>query len=169
MAFGFVSLRGADRDSSSVVDGTGFFSGLPKSEGGNTSSGGTFSPNVRTTRAILRLRVSARLTSIGEVGASGEMSAGRKEVVRGERIEGGTWESDDTGTELTRMRGRSSLPGCWDLTASINGTAGTDSSVEDSDMLSSESLEEEEAWEGNNEGRLSELDRGSSKTEHCRW
>jgi hypothetical protein len=118
----------------------------------------------------LRLRVSVRLGSIGEVGASGGMSEDRKEVVRGERIEAGTWESDDDrGTELRRMRGRSSLPGCWDLTANINGTADADSSVEDSDMLSSESLEDEETWEGNNEGRLSELDRGCRKTEHCRW
>jgi hypothetical protein len=171
LAFGFLSLREVDRDSSSVVDGTGFFSGQSKSEGGNTSSGGTFSPNVRTTRAILRLRVSARLGSIGEVGVSAEMSEDREVVVRGERIEaGGTWESDDDrGTELRRMRGRSSLPGSWDLTASINGTADADSSVEESDMLSSDSLEDEEAWEGINEGRLSELDRGCSMTEHCRW
>jgi len=152
------------------VDGSDFFSGQSKSEGGNTSSAGTFSPNVRTTRAILRLRVSARLSSLGEVGVNGGMSEDRVVVVRGVRTERGTWESDDDrGTELRRMMGRSSLPGCWDLTASINGTADADSSVEESDVLSSDSLEDEEAWEGNNEGRLSELDRGCSKTEHCRW
>jgi len=44
--------------------------------------------------------------------------------------------------ELTRITGRSLLPGCLDLTASIKGAA--DSSVEEeSDVLSSDSLEEE--------------------------
>jgi hypothetical protein len=131
----------------------------------NTSSGGTFSPNVRTTRAILRLRISARLDSIGVVGVDGPS----KEEESGERVADETWVSDDDwGTELRRMRGRGSTPEFRDLTASINGTADSSVSTEDSDMLRSDSLEDEEAWEGNSGGKLSELTRASSKTEYCR-
>lgn len=121
-------MRGEDRDS-----GRGF-----ESDWWNTSSGGTFSPNVRTTRAILRLRSSVRLSSIGEVGVGGTS----KEAERGERTAAATRGSEDAGcVELRRMTGRSLLPGCLDRTASIKGAA--DSSVEESDVLSSDSLEEE--------------------------
>jgi len=88
---------------------------------------------------------------------------------RGERVADGTWVSDDDwGTELRRMRGRGLTPECRDLTASISGTDESSPSVEDSDVLRSDSLEDEEVWEGNSGGKLSELARPSSKMEYCR-
>jgi hypothetical protein len=92
-------VRACEPDRASWVGlGTGEVSGHSFSEGRNTSSGGTFSPNRRTTRAILRLRVSARLSSIGVAGVSGvSMLLGE----RGDRgTDGCTRESGDT--ELRR-------------------------------------------------------------------
>ena len=66
------------------------------------------------------------------------------------------------------MRGRGLTPGCRDLTASINGTEESSASTEESDMLRSDSLEDEEVWDGNSGGKLSELVRPSSKIEYCR-
>jgi len=159
LAFGFASLRGDGRDSEVIgSDQSSEF------EGWNTSSGGTFSPNVRTTRAILRLRVSARLSSTGVVGVGGTSNE------RGERVADGVHVSaDDWGTELRRMRGRGLTPGCRDLIASINGTVDSSASVEESEVLRSDSLEDEEAWEGSNGGKLSELVLASSKIVNCRW
>ena len=158
LAFELVTLRGAVRGSEVVFS--------CRSEGRNTSSGGTFSPNVRTTRAILRLRTSVRLGSTGVVGVGG-MS---KEKEMGERVaDGAPLSDDDRGRELRRMRGRGLTPWCRDLTAGINGTDDSSVSAEESEVLRSDSLEDDETWEGNSGGKLSELARASSKMEYCRW
>jgi len=96
---------------------TAVFSGLPVSEDWNTSSAGTFSPNVRTTRAILRLRASARLGSIGVVGVGGTSVFAES----GER--GTEWLSGgDKGTEFTqRTRGPGASPEGRDFAARTNG------------------------------------------------
>jgi len=89
--------------------------------------------------------------------------------------ERGAWVADaaqvlanDWGTEL-RMRGHGLTPGCKDLIASINGMVGSSVSIQESELLRSDSLEDEEAWEGSNGGKLLELVRASSKTVYCRW
>jgi hypothetical protein len=106
------------------------------------------------TRAILRLRASAQFGSIGVVGVGGTSA------LEGWGSEGGR------GTEWTRTRRWVSRTN-GDLAASISGTS--DSSVEQSDVLSSDSLdEEEEERESDGSGKLSELARGSSRIEHWR-
>lgn len=148
-----------DRVSSSIVVDTGLFSRPSLSEAWNTSSGGTFSPSVRITRAILRLRASAVLSCFGVLGVGGTS----KEVEQVKRGVACTWVSnDDRGTLSRKMRGRGLAPGRWGLVAS---TTGKSDSTEESDVLSSESLEDEAVWE-NGSGKLSELARGwPSKSE----
>lgn len=102
------SGRAIDREMRTfvVLVSTGVFWALSVSEGWNTSSAGTFSPNVRTTRAILRLRASARLGSIGVVGVGGTSVFAES----GER--GKEWLSGgDKGMEFRqRTRGRGASP-----------------------------------------------------------
>lgn len=148
-----VRVRDTGRVSSSIVADTGSFSTPSLSEPWNTSSGGTFSPSVRITRAILRLRASAVLSCFGVVG----VGRASKEGERGKRGVACTRVSDDdTGTVSRKMRGRGVPPARCDLVAR---TAGTSDSTEKSDVLSSESLEDEAVWE-NGSGELSELARG---------
>lgn len=140
-----------------MVD-TGSFSRSSLSESWNTSSGGTFSPSVRITRAILRLRASAVLSCFGVVGV-GRASEEEEQVKRGVAC---TRVSDDerAATVSRKMRGRVVAPGRRDLVAST-----TSDSTKVSDVLSSESLEDE-AVEENGNGELSVLARGwSSKSE----
>jgi len=61
---------------------------------------------------------------------------------------------DDRGRVSRKMTGRR-----WDL---VETTTGTSDSMEESDMVSSESLEDDEAAEENGSGELSELARGWS-------
>jgi hypothetical protein len=155
----FVADRVGDtgRVSSSIVVDTGSFSRSSLSEAWNTSSGGTFSPKVRITRAILRLRTSAVLSCFGVVGV--DRASREERVKRG--VASTRVSDDDRGTVSRKMRGRGVAPERWDVVAS---TTGTPDSTEESDMLSSDSLEEE-AVEGNGSGELSELARGwSSKS-----
>lgn len=152
-------VRDTGRVSNSIVVDTGSFSRSYLSESWNTSSGGTFSPNVRITRAILRLRASAVFSCFGVVGV-GRASKEEEQVKRG--VACTRVSDDDRGTVSRRMRGRGVACGRWDLFAN---TSGTSDSTEASDMLSSESLEDEAARE-NGKGELSVLARGwSSKSE----
>jgi len=149
-------VRDAGRVSSSIVVDTGLFSRPSLPGAWNTSSGGTFSPSVRITRAILRLRASAVLSCFGVVGV-GRTSKEGEQVKRGVAC---TRVSDDDMVSR-KMRGRGLAPGRWDLVAS---TTGTFDSTEESDVLSSDSLEDE-AVEEKGSGELSELARGwSSKS-----
>jgi hypothetical protein len=151
-------VRDTGRVSSSIVVDTGSFSTPSMSEPWNTSSGGTFSPSVRITRAILRLRTSAVLSCFGVVGV-GRASKEEEQVKRG--VACTRVSDDDRGTVSRKMRGRGVAPGRWDLGAS---TTGRSDSTEESDVLSSESLEDEAVRE-NGSGELSELARGwSSKS-----
>lgn len=152
-----------DRLSSGVgaaaVVGTGGYSSRSTSEDRNTSSGGTLSPNVRTTRAILRLRASARLGSIGVVGVMSTSAFGERGVAC-------AWGSDDDrGAELKRMIGRRAPLGHGGWTSTTNGTA--DSYVDESDVLRRDSFEEDAARESEGSGKLSELEvaRDFSQTE----
>lgn len=108
---------------------------------------------MRITRAILRLRASVVLSCFGVVGVGGTSKEGEW-VKRGVACTRAS--DDDRGTVSRKMRGREVAPGRWDLVA---GSSGTCDSVERSDMLSSESLEDE-AVEENGSGKLSELARG---------
>jgi hypothetical protein len=151
-------VRDTGRVSTSIVVDSGSFSRPSLSEAWNTSSGGTFSPSVRITRAILRLRASAVPSCFGVVGV-GRTSKEEEQVKRGVAC---TRVSDDRVTVSRKMRGRGVAPEPWDLVAS---TTGTSCSTEESDVLSSESLEDEAVTE-NGSGELSELARGgSSKSE----
>lgn len=154
-------VRDTGRDSSSIVVHTGSFSRSSLSEAWNTSSGGTFSPSVRITRAILRLRASAVLSFFGVVGVGSTSKEGER-AKRGVACTRVSVSDDDTVTVSRKMRGRGAAPGRCDLVAS---TTGTSDSTEESDVLSSESLEDE-AMRENGSGELSELARGgSSKSE----
>ena len=156
-------VRVTGRVSSSIVVDTELFSRPSLSEAWNTSSGGTFSPSVRITRAILRLRASVALSCFGVLGVDGTSET----VERVRRGVACTRVSDDRGTVSRKMRGRGVAPGLWDLVAITTGT--TDSAEEVPDVLSSESLEDE-AVEENGSGELSELARGwSSKSGRWRW
>jgi hypothetical protein len=148
-------VRDTCRVSSSIVVDTGSFSRPSLSEPWNTSSGGTFSPSVRITRAILRLRASAVLICFGVVGV-GRTSKEDELVKRG--VACTRVSDDDRGTVSRKMRGRGVAPGRWDLVAC---TTGPSDSTEESDVLSSESLEDE-AVEENGSGELSVLGRGGS-------
>jgi hypothetical protein len=152
-------VRDTARVSSNVVVDTGSFSRSSLSEALNTSSGGTFSPSVRITRAILRLRASAVLSCFGVVGVGRTSNEGER-AMRGVAC---TRVSDDDRVTVSRkIRGRGVAPARWDLVAS---TTGMSDSTEVSDVLSSESLDDEAARE-NGSGELSELARGgSSKSE----
>jgi hypothetical protein len=112
---------------------------------------------VRITRAILRLRASTELACVGVVGVGGTSKEGER-VKRGVAC---TRElGDDRGTVSRKMRGRGVPSGRRDLLVTTNGTS---DSTEESDVLSSDSLEDEAAWE-NGAGKLSVLPRGSSMT-----
>jgi len=139
---------------------TGVFSGHSVSEDWNTRSAGTFSPNVRTTRAILRLRASARLGSIGVVGVGGT-SVMAESGVRGTDSKELSWGVK--GAEFTqRTRGRGASPERRDLAARTNGI-GT-SSVDDSDIARRDSLDDP----GSREGEIPKSIGASSITEHWR-
>jgi hypothetical protein len=144
--------RVTSRVSTTTVVDTRSFSRPSFPEAWNTSSGGTFSPSVRITRAILRLRTSAVLSCCGVVGV------GR--VSREEQVKRGVACTrvldDDTGRVSRKIMGRGVAPGRWDLVAS---TIATSDSTEVSDVLSSDSLEDEAAEESGS-GELSELARG---------
>ena len=130
--------RDIDREPTSfvVLVCTAVFSGLPVSEDWKTNSAGTFSPNVRTTRAILRLRASARLGSIGVVGVGGTSVFAES----GER--GTEWLSGgDKGTEFTqRTRGPGASPERRGLDTRANGI-GT-SSIDEPTMVRRDSLDD---------------------------
>ena len=147
-----------DRDLRSLVCAV-VFSGVSESDDWNTSSVGTFSPNVRTTRAILRLRASARLGWIGVVGVGGTSVFAES----GER--GREWLSGgDKGTEFRqRTRGLGASPERRDLTARANGI-GT-SSVDDPAMVRRDSLDDLGSRECEANGKISEGIGGSSKME----
>jgi len=143
---------------------TGVFSGHSVSEGWNTNSAGTFSPNVRTTRAILRLRASARLGSMGVVGVGGT-SVMAESGVRGTDCKGSS--GGDKGVEFRqRTRGRGTSPERRDLVARTNGI-GT-SSVDDSDLARRDSLDDPGSRESDANSEISESIGGSSIMEHCR-
>lgn len=108
------------------------------------------------TRAILRLRASAVLSCFGVVGVGRESRV--EQVKRGVAC---TRVSDDRGTVSRKMRGRGGAPARWDL------VAGTSDSTEESDVLRSESLEDE-AVEENGSGELSVLARGGSSSKSWR-
>ena len=74
--------------------------------------------------------------------------------------------ADDRGTEL-RMRGHGLTPGCKDLIVRINGTLSSSVSIQELELLRSDSLKDEEAWEGSNGSKLSELVHASLKTVYC--
>jgi hypothetical protein len=115
-------VRDTGRVSTSIVVDTGSFSGPSLSEAWNTSSGGTFSPSVRITRAILRLRASAVPSCFGVVGV-GRTSKEEEQVKRGVAC---TRVSDDDRVTVSRkMRGREVAPARWDLVASTAGTSGS--------------------------------------------
>ena len=112
------------------------------------------------TRAILRLRASTELACVGVVGVGG-MSREGERVKRGVAC---TRESEDErGTASTKMTGRGLPSRRRDLVVTISGTS--DSAEEQSDVLSSDSLEDEAAWKNGAIGKLSVLVRGSSTTE----
>jgi hypothetical protein len=142
------------RGSRSIVVDTGSFSRPSLSEPWNTSSGGTFSPSVRITRAILRLRASAVLICFGVVGVG---RTSKEELVK-RGVACTRASEDDRGTVSRKMRGRGVAPVRSDLAAC---TTGTSDSTEESDVLRSESLEDE-AVEENGNGELSVLARGWS-------
>jgi hypothetical protein len=92
------------------------------------------------TRAILRLRASTELACVGVVGVGGMSKEGER-VKRGVAC---TRESDgDRGTASRKMTGRGLPSRRWDLVVTNSGTS--DSTEEESDVLSSDSLEDEAA------------------------
>jgi len=92
------------------------------------------------TRAILRLRASTEFACVGVVGVGG-MSREGERVKRGVAC---TRESDeDRGTASRKMTGRGLPPRGWDLVVTTSGRS--DSTEEESDVLSSDSLEDEAA------------------------
>jgi hypothetical protein len=107
------------------------------------------------TRAILRLRASAEFTCTGVVGVGGTS-------IEEERVKRGVacTRDGERGTVSRKIRGRGVRR---DRVATTNDTF--DSSVE-SDVLSSDSLEDEAPWENVGSGKLSMLGRDSAKPEH---
>jgi hypothetical protein len=156
-------VRVTGRVSSSIVSDTGSSS---SSAAWNTSSGGTFSPSVRITRAILRLRTSAVLSCLGVLGVGGTSEEFKWGVGVGVAC---TRVSDDDRDMVSRKmtgRGVAPAPARWDFFF-VSITGKSDSTEEESDVLSRDSLEDEAVAE-NGSGELSELARGWSSSKSGR-
>lgn len=144
---------------------TGMFSDHSVSEGWNTSSAGTSSPNVRTTRAIFLLRASARLGSTGVIGVGGTSAMAESGVRWRDWKELLSWRVK--GAEFRhRMRGTGASPERRDLAARINGIG--ISSADDSDLVRRDSMDDPGSRESDANSEISDSIGGSSIMEHWR-